>query len=121
MYNAQTQRMQAETNRRNSLLQQQSGRTKGEREAYQALNYLKNLAPPTDVNNLNKWLSNKSSKANWRVVPDKNSGKQYLINGRDQKTAIELTEDVLKDPNRLAQLLAGVVWNVGPQLYEFKY
>tara|TARA_B100000287_G_scaffold230491_1_gene217147 strand:+ start:539 stop:1888 length:1350 start_codon:yes stop_codon:yes gene_type:complete len=121
MYNAQTQRMQAETNRRNSLLQQQSGRTKGEREAYQALNYLKNLAPPTDVNNLNKWLSNKSSKANWRVVPDKNSGKQYLINGRDEKTAIELTEDVLKDPNRLAQLLAGVVWNVGPQLYEFKY
>jgi hypothetical protein len=121
MYNAQTQRIQAETNRRNSLLQQQSGRTKGEREAYKSLNYLKKLEPPTDINKLNKWLSNKSSKANWRVVPDKKSGKQYLINGRDEKTAIEITEDMYKDPNRLAQLLAGVVWNVGPQLYEFKY
>ena len=121
IYNAQTQRMQAETNRRNSYNQTQSGRTKGERQAYQAINYLKKLEPPTDVNNLNKWLSNKSSKDNWKVVPHKKSGKHYLVNGRDEDTAIELTEDVLKDSNKLAQLLAGVVWNVGPQLYEFKY
>jgi len=118
-FNAQmeNQRLQQQKNQIaliNAQTQRNVGRTGKEREAYRAVSFLKQLPPPT-LKDSNKWLEG----TGWRVITQK--GKSYLIQGRNQDTAVELTPEQINDPNRLAQVFAGKAYNVSPDLLQFNY
>lgn len=118
-FNAQmeNQRLQQEKNQialMNAQNQRNMGRTEKERKRFESASHLRKLPPPT-LKDSWKWLEG----TGWRVVTQK--GKSYLIQGRDQDTAVELTPEQINDPNRLAQVFAGRAYNLSPDIIKFNY
>ncbi len=117
MYNAQTARINALKNPR-----QQGMGTLAERKIGRHTDYVKKLPQPTE-SNIKQWLEGNPS--NWQVQMDKNGDyilyQQLEKGGVNKKTARKITKDILKDSNKLAQLLAAQVWGVDPTYHKFNY